>query len=64
MRRHGGGRGCSMGVGFGAGEEERRAGEVRDSSGVVGVAFIGPGEGFRGSEGGVTVGEGVASMAE
>jgi hypothetical protein len=53
-----------MGVGFGAGEEERRAGEVRDSSGVVGVAFIGPGEGCRGSEGGVTAGEGVASMAE
>jgi hypothetical protein len=27
--------------------EERRAGEVQDSSGVVGVAFIGPGEGCR-----------------
>jgi hypothetical protein len=55
---------CSVGVCSGAGEEERRAGEVRDSSGVIGVAFIGPGEGCRGSEGGVTAGEGVASMAE
>jgi hypothetical protein len=40
------------------GEEERRAGEVRDSSGVIGVAFIGPGEGCRAGEGGVTAGEG------
>jgi hypothetical protein len=53
-----------MGVGFGAGEEERRVGEVWGSLGVVGVAFMGPGEGCRGSEGGVTAGEGVASMAE
>jgi hypothetical protein len=43
----GGGR-CSMGVRFGAGEEERRAGEVRDSSGVVGVAFIGLRDGCQG----------------
>jgi hypothetical protein len=59
----GGGR-CSVGVRSGAGEEERRAGEVRDSLGVIGVAFIGTGEGCRGSEGGVTAGEGVSSMAE
>jgi hypothetical protein len=58
MRQRGGGRGCSVGVRSGAGEEETRAGEVRDSSGVVVVAFIGPGEGCRGSEGGVTAGEG------
>jgi hypothetical protein len=31
---------------------------VRDASRVVGVAFIGPGEGCRGGEGGVTTGEG------
>jgi hypothetical protein len=53
-----------VGVCSGAGEEERRAGEVRDSSGVIGVAFIGPGEGCRGGEGRVTADEGVASMAE
>jgi hypothetical protein len=58
MRRHSGGRGCSVGVRSGAGEEERRAGEVRDSSGVIGVAFIRLGEGCRGGEGGVTAGEG------
>jgi hypothetical protein len=58
MRRRGGGRGCSVGVRFGAGEEERRAGEVRDSSGVVGVAFIGLGEGCRGGEGTVTADKG------
>jgi hypothetical protein len=40
----GGGR-CSVGVRSGAGEEERRAGDVRDSLGVVGVAFIGAGDG-------------------
>jgi hypothetical protein len=39
----GGGR-CSVGVRSSAGEKERRAGEVRDSSGVVGVAFIGAGD--------------------
>jgi hypothetical protein len=43
----GGGR-CSVGVRSGAGEEERRAGEVRDSSGVVRVAFIGTGDGRQG----------------
>jgi hypothetical protein len=53
-----------VGVRSGAAEEERRAGEVQDSSGVVEVVFIGPGEGYRGGEGGVTTGEGVASMAE
>jgi hypothetical protein len=63
-RRRGGGRGCSVGVRSGAEEEERGAGEVRDSSGVVGVAFIGPGEGCRGGEGGVMAGKGAASMAE
>jgi hypothetical protein len=47
-----------VGVRSGVGEEERRAGEVRDSSGVVRLAFIGPGEGCRGGEGGVTAGEG------
>jgi hypothetical protein len=36
---------CSVGVSSSAGEEERRAGEVWDSSGVIGVAFIGSGEG-------------------
>jgi hypothetical protein len=41
-----------------AGEEERRAVEVQDSLGVVGVAFIGPGEVCRGGEGGVTASEG------
>jgi hypothetical protein len=46
-----------VGVRSGAGEEERRAGEVRDSSVVIGVAFIGPGEGCQGGEGGVTTGE-------
>jgi hypothetical protein len=40
----GGGR-CSVGVQSGAGEEERRAGEERDSSGVIGVAFIGARDG-------------------
>jgi hypothetical protein len=44
----GGGR-CSVGVCFDVGEEERRAGEVRDSSGVIGVAFIGAGDGRQGS---------------
>jgi hypothetical protein len=39
----GGGR-WSVGVRSGAREEERRASEVRDSSGVVGVAFIGAGD--------------------
>jgi hypothetical protein len=39
---------CSVGVRSGAGEEERRASEVRDSSGVVGVAFIGAGDGRQG----------------
>jgi hypothetical protein len=43
-----GGGGCSVGVRSGAGEKERRAGEVRDSSGVVGVAFIGAGDGRQG----------------
>jgi hypothetical protein len=43
----GGGR-CSVGVRSGAGEEERRAGEVRDSSGIVGVTFIGAGDGRQG----------------
>jgi hypothetical protein len=52
-----------VGVRSGAGEESR-AGEVRDSSGVIGVAFIRPGEGCRGGEGGVMAGEGVASMVE
>jgi hypothetical protein len=47
-----------VGVHSSAGEEESRAGEVRDSSGVVGVAFIGPGEGCQGGEGGVMAGEG------
>jgi hypothetical protein len=37
---------------------------VQDSSDVIGVAFIGSGEGYRGGEGGVTADEGVASMAE
>jgi hypothetical protein len=32
--------------------------EVWNALGVIGVAFIGPGEGCRDSEGGVTVGEG------
>jgi hypothetical protein len=44
----GGGR-CSVGVRSGAGEEERRAGELWDSSGVVGVAFIGARDGRQGS---------------
>jgi hypothetical protein len=44
-----GGGGCSVGVRSGAGEKERRAGEVRDSSGVVGGAFIGAGDGRQGS---------------
>jgi hypothetical protein len=35
---------CSMGVRYGAGEEERSAGEVWDSSGVIGVAFIWAGD--------------------
>jgi hypothetical protein len=47
-----------VGVRSGVGEEERRAGEVRDSSGVVGVAFIGPVEGCRGGEVGVMADEG------
>jgi hypothetical protein len=36
---------CSVEVRSSAGEEERRAVEVQDSLGVVGVAFIGPGRG-------------------
>jgi hypothetical protein len=40
-----GGSRCSVEVRSGVGEEERRAGEVRDSSGVIGVAFIGLGRG-------------------
>jgi hypothetical protein len=47
-----------VGLRSGAGEEERRAGEVRDSSGVIRVAFIGLGEGCQGNAGGVTAGEG------
>jgi hypothetical protein len=43
-----GGSCCSVGVCSSAGEEERRAGEVRDSSGVIGVAFIGVGDGRQG----------------
>jgi hypothetical protein len=39
---------CSVGVCSGVGEEERRAGEVRDSSGVIGVAFIGARDGRQG----------------
>jgi hypothetical protein len=40
---------CSVGVRSGAGEEERRAGEVRDSSGVrSGAGFIGAGDGRQG----------------
>jgi hypothetical protein len=38
--------------------------EVWNAPGVVRLAFIGPGEGCWGSEGGVTAGEGGASMAE
>jgi hypothetical protein len=49
---------CSVEVRSSAGEEERRAVEVQDSLGVVGVAFGGPGEGCRGGEGGVTASEG------
>jgi hypothetical protein len=37
-----------VGVRSGVGEEERRASEVRDSSGVIGVAFIGAGDGRQG----------------
>jgi hypothetical protein len=46
--------------------ERRREelGEVWNAPGVVGVDFIVPGKGCRGSEGGVTTGEGGASMAE
>jgi hypothetical protein len=46
--------------------ERRREelGEVWNAPGVVGVAFIGPGEGCRGGKGGVMAGEGGASMAE
>jgi hypothetical protein len=58
MRRHGGGQGCSVGVRSSNGEEEMRAGEVRDSLGVIGVAFIGSGEGCWGNEGGITANEG------
>jgi hypothetical protein len=43
-----GGSRCSVGVGSGAGEEESRAGEVRDSSGVIRVAFIRAGDGRQG----------------
>jgi hypothetical protein len=43
----GGGR-CSVGVRSSVGEEERRASEVRDFSGVIGVAFIGAGDGRQG----------------
>jgi hypothetical protein len=39
---------CSVGVRSGVGEEERRTGEVRDSLGVIGVAFIGAGDGRQG----------------
>jgi hypothetical protein len=53
----GGGR-CSVGVRSGAGEEDRRAGEVRDSLGVIGMSFIGLGEGCQDGEGGVTATEG------
>jgi hypothetical protein len=59
-----GGGWCSVGVRSGVREEERRASEVQDSSDVIGVAFIGSGEGYWGGEGGVTADEGVASMAE
>jgi hypothetical protein len=55
---------CSVGVRSGAREEERRAGEVRDSLDVIRVAFIGPGEGYQGGEGRVMAGEGVSSMAK
>jgi hypothetical protein len=46
--------------------ERRREelGEVWNAPGVIGVAFIGPQEGCRDGEGGVTTGEGGASMAE
>jgi hypothetical protein len=37
---------------------------MQDALRVVGVAFIGQGEGCRGGEGGATAGEGVASMAK
>jgi hypothetical protein len=37
-----------VGVRSGAGEEDRRAGEVWDSSWVVGVAFIGVRDGLQG----------------
>jgi hypothetical protein len=53
----GGGR-CSVGVRSGA---ERRRGELVRCGilrGVIGVAFIGPREGCRGGECGVTAGEG------
>jgi hypothetical protein len=50
-RRRGmtGGGQCSVGVRSNAGEEEERAGEVRDSLGVIGVAFIGVGDRRQGS---------------
>jgi hypothetical protein len=38
--------------------------EVWNAPGVIGVAFIGPGEVCRGGEGGLMAGEGGASMAE
>jgi hypothetical protein len=46
--------------------ERRREelGEVWNAPGVVRVAFIGPGEGCQGGEGGVMAGEGGASLAE
>jgi hypothetical protein len=47
-----------VGVRSGAGEEDRRAGEVRDSLGVIGVSFIELGEGCQDCEGGVTASEG------
>jgi hypothetical protein len=43
-----GGGQCSVGVRSGAGEEERRAGEVQDSLGVIWVAFIGAEDGRQG----------------
>jgi hypothetical protein len=43
-----GGSRCSVGVRSSAREEERRAGEVWDSSRVIGVAFIGAGDGRQG----------------
>jgi hypothetical protein len=52
--------------GGGLARERRREelGEVWNAPRVVRVAFIWPGEGRRGGEGGVTAGEGGASVAE